>query len=94
MNSRLRPCGSAAAGSRTVTWKVAPWPRPGLSARMMPPISSASFLLMASPRPVPPYLRVVLASAWLKLWKSLARPASERPMPVSRTLMCLSLIHI
>ncbi len=40
---------------------------------------------MASPRPVPPYLRVVLLSAWLKLLNSFWMPASLRPMPVSRT---------
>ena len=44
-----------------------PCPGPALCTHMLPPISSASRLLMASPRPVPPYLRVVEASAWLKL---------------------------
>ena len=43
-------------------------PGPALSAHIVPPISSASRLLMARPRPVPPYLRVVELSAWLKLW--------------------------
>ena len=40
---------------------------------------------MASPRPVPPYLREVDASAWLNFWKSLPIASAERPMPVSRT---------
>ena len=66
-------------------WKVEPWPGPALSTPIVPPISSASFLLIANPSPVPPYLRVVPLSAWLKLWKSLAMPAALRPMPVSRT---------
>ncbi len=41
-----------------------PWPGPALVALIAPPISSASFLLMTRPRPVPPYLRVVSLSAW------------------------------
>ena len=41
-------------------------PRPGsLSTQISPSIMFASFLLMASPRPVPPYLRVVEVSAWV-----------------------------
>jgi hypothetical protein len=32
---------------------------------IQPPIASQSFLVMASPNPVPPYLRVVEASAWV-----------------------------
>ena len=37
-------------------------------------------------QPVPPYLRVVDESAWLKLWNSrVCRPSGGRPMPVSRT---------
>ena len=39
---------------------------------MSPPISWQNLRLMARPRPVPPYLRVVEASAWLKAWNSLA----------------------
>ena len=37
-----------------------------------PPISSASRLQIASPSPVPPYLRVVEASAWENGWNSSA----------------------
>ena len=50
---------------------------PALSTHMRPPISSASRLLMARPRPVPPYLRVVEESTWLKDW-------NRRSMPVRR----------
>jgi hypothetical protein len=46
-----------------VKWNVDPLPMPSLVAHIVPPISSASRLLMASPRPVPPYLRVVDESA-------------------------------
>ncbi len=68
-----RPCaGSAATGALIVNENVAPRPGPPLSAHIVPPISSASRLLMASPSPVPPYLRVVEASAWLNFWKRLA----------------------
>ena len=41
-------------------------PRPGLLRRVIsPPIAVASRLEIASPNPVPPYLRVVDASAWV-----------------------------
>ena len=43
----------------SVTVKVAPWPSPGLLARMLPPCISTSCLTMASPRPRPPCRRVV-----------------------------------
>ena len=47
-------------------------PAPGvLSTPIRPPISSTSCLEIARPRPVPPYLRVVEASAW--------RERSEEP---------------
>ena len=81
-----RPCaGSAATGALIVNENVAPRPGPPLSADIVPPISSARRLLMARPSPVPPYLRVVEASAWLNFWKSLPIPSAESPMPVSRT---------
>ena len=71
-----------------VKWKVEPVPGPALSTHIVPPISSASSLLMARPSPVPPYLRVVLLSAWLNFWNSRLLPCSHRPMPVSRTAKC------
>jgi len=47
-------------------------PRLGsLSTVMSPPIIWQKRLLIASPRPVPPYLRVVEASAWENSWNSL-----------------------
>ncbi len=85
MKLRRWLAGNSARGARIVKRKVLPCPGPALSTHIVPPISSARRLLIARPRPVPPYLRVVLLSAWLKLWNSLAMPASLRPMPVSRT---------
>ena len=50
-----------------VALKLKVVPRPGLLAtRISPPIISTSRLLMVRPSPVPPYLRVVEVSAWLK----------------------------
>ena len=80
----------------TVKMKVEPLPMPSLSACISPPIISARRLLMASPRPVPPNLRVVDESACEKDWNRRAMLLSEMPMPVSRTvksnsfLLCLS----
>lgn len=50
-----------------------------------PPIISASRLLMLSPSPVPPYLRVVEPSAWVKGWNSRACCSGVMPMPLSST---------
>ena len=51
-------------------------PAPGsLSTVMSPPIIWQNCRLIARPRPVPPYLRVVEASAWVKASKQLARSA-------------------
>ena len=49
------------AGRRMV--KVEPWPG-SLATVMSPPIIWQKRRLIASPSPVPPYLRVVEASAW------------------------------
>ena len=38
----------------------------GLSAVSRPPINSTNPLLMASPKPVPPYSRAMEDSAWTK----------------------------
>ena len=43
---------------------------------------------MVRPRPVPPNLRVVLASACAKASKSFSSLSAGMPMPVSRTLNC------
>ena len=56
-----------------------------LSAQMLPPIISTSRLLIESPRPVPPNLRVVDVSAWVNAWNSRAACSGVMPMPVSRT---------
>ena len=69
-----------------VKWKLLPCPAPALSTHMAPPINSASSLLIARPRPVPPYLRVVEESAWLNFWNRRDLPCSDSPMPVSRTM--------
>ena len=45
-----------------------------------------SLRLSASPRPVPPYLRVVAASAWEKTSNSRVSCSGVMPMPVSLTL--------
>ena len=73
-------------------WNVLPGPSSapsdrseGLSTQIRPPIISTSRALMDRPRPVPPYLRVVEASAWenaSKIWLCLS---FETPMPVSVT---------
>ncbi len=76
--------GASAAGAGASNQNVEP--RPGaLSAPIWPPIISTSRRLIASPSPVPPYRRVVDASAWAKRWNSAAILASGMPMPVSLT---------
>jgi hypothetical protein len=84
-NSRRRLAGSSAVGATIVKKKVEPLPRPALSTHIRPPISSARRLLIARPRPVPPYLRVVLESACENDWNRRPMPSALRPMPVSRT---------
>src|SRR5579872_5869474 len=56
---------SVDAGNGTVKWNVEPF-LGMLSTHILPPINSTRRLLMARPRPVPPYCREVDASAWLK----------------------------
>ena len=61
-------------------------PRPGsLSTPIAPPMASQRRLEIASPRPVPPYRRVVEASACENGWNSLGCAAAGMPMPVSVT---------
>src|SRR5262245_48702117 len=69
-------------GRKTVN--VEPWPGV-LSTVMSPPISRQKCRLIARPRPVPPYRRVVEASAWVKGWKSLRICSGVMPMPESDT---------
>jgi len=67
-------------------WIVKVEPRPGsLSTVMSPPIIWQKRLVIASPRPVPPYLQVVDASAWENSWNSLPICSGVMPMPVSAT---------
>ena len=61
-------------------------PRPTSdTTSMRPPIRSTMRRQIARPSPVPPYRRVVEASAWLKEWNRRWRASSSMPMPVSRT---------
>ena len=50
-----------------------------------PPNARTMFEVMARPRPVPPYSRVLLALAWPKGRKTTPSLSSEMPMPVSST---------
>ncbi len=59
--------------------------RSTLASRISPPSSSASSRLMARPRPVPPYLREVPASACWKASKISRCLSGAMPMPVSST---------
>ena len=72
------------AGRSTRSVKVEPRPST-LSTTSSPPIASASRRLMARPRPVPPYTRVVEASTWLNERNSRSSRSAGIPMPVSRT---------
>ncbi len=86
VKSRRLRCGSSTTGARIVKWNVDPLPSPSLVTHMLPPINSASRLLMASPRPVPPYLRVVEESACENDWNNRPICSLDSPIPVSRTL--------
>ena len=69
-------------GRRTVNVE----PRPSSLVRWMsPPIICAKRRLIASPRPVPPYLRVVEGSACVNDWNSRRCCSGVMPMPVSVT---------
>ena len=80
----VRQLGALGASDRE-DGTSSPCPGPSLSTHIVPPISSASRLLIARPRPVPPYLRVVDESACENDWNSRLMPSAYRPMPVSRT---------
>jgi hypothetical protein len=64
---------------------VLPCPAP-LTSRISPPSSIASSRLIARPRPVPPYLRLVPASACWNASKISFCFSGAMPMPVSVTL--------
>ena len=63
---------------------VEPWPASD-STPMLPPIRVTMRWQITRPRPVPPYRRVVDASAWLKAWNRRSCADLPMPMPVSRT---------
>ena len=75
---------ASAMPTRAVNQNVLPCPG---SARTptSPCISVARFLEIARPSPVPPYWRVVEASACWKGWNSCRHCSGVRPMPVSLT---------
>ena len=78
--------GSSEAAARATIVNQNVEPTPGvLSTPISPPISSHSRRLIARPRPVPPYCRVVDASTWLKERNSRSMRSLGIPMPVSRT---------
>ena len=54
-----------------------------LFREMVPPMDSTRDLQMLRPRPLPPYLRDVLASAWLNGLNSLGSCSAGIPIPVS-----------
>ena len=63
-------------------------PLPGeLTRRISPPSSREISRLIASPSPVPPYLRLVLPSACWNASKMICCLSGEMPMPVSETEM-------
>ena len=65
-------------------------PRPtSLSTVMSPPIIWQNRRLITRPRPVPPYFRVVDASACENSWNNLTICSGVMPMPVSATAMVL-----
>jgi len=59
--------------------------RGALTSRISPPSRRESSRLIASPSPVPPYLRLVLPSACWNASKMICCFSGEMPMPVSLT---------
>ena len=86
-----RPCAESevmagAAGSVIASEKVEPWPG-WLTTVMSPPMSVASWRLIARPSPVPPKRRVVEPSSCTKASKIAAWFSGRMPVPVSTTSM-------
>ena len=71
----------------TVKWKVLPVPGE-LSTHRRPPMSWTIFAEIASPRPVPPYCRVVELSACSNTLKMVCCFSGGMPIPVSLTEKC------
>ena len=72
------------ASRLAVKKKVLPWPS-SLSTQILPPIISDKLLEMVRPKPVPPYLRVVEESTWVKLAKIASSFSFGIPIPLSVT---------
>ena len=76
--------GTATTSSGSVKKNSEPRPT-SLCTPSSPPMSRTRRREIARPSPVPPYLRVVDASAWPNSSKIAARLSAGIPMPVSRT---------
>src|SRR6202167_4977807 len=71
-------------GNPNVAVKCNVLPRAGtLSTQILPPIKSTKRLVIAKPRPVPPYFRVVELSACVNASKIMACLSSAMPIPLS-----------
>ena len=89
MLARAAPVGPAYLNGR---YSVNVLPVPGTLRRWIsPPSRVASSRLIASPSPVPPYFRLVLASACWKASKMIRCLSGEMPMPVSDTSKAITL---
>ena len=77
--------GTCCAVILTVKWKVLPLPT-ALSSQIRPPIKATSCDEIARPSPVPPYVRVVLPSAWANASKIVYCFSEGIPIPLSSTV--------
>ncbi len=75
---------AASVWTQIVNQKVLPLPS-SLSTPQSPPMSDTSWLLIARPRPVPPYRRDVEVSACTNGWNTCRSICGAMPMPVSET---------
>jgi hypothetical protein len=86
-DSSPRRHGTVPRWNFTVKWNCDPLPS-SLSKWIRPPMISTSLWEIVSPRPVPPYSRVVDVSAWLNDSKTRSNFSGAMPMPVSATTKC------
>ena len=86
VSSRMRGASVVDASGRR-TQKTVPGPSARASKPIVPPMPSASRLLIARPRPVPSKRRLRDMSTWLKLAKTRSRAACGMPTPLSITSM-------
>ena len=83
---RLASWVTGASGVKfTVNSKTVPARSCPVTRRIPPPMSCTSWREMARPKPVPPYLRVVELSSWLKGVNSACKRSEGMPMPESLT---------